>query len=293
MKRTLMAAITLMAVSPACAGDKTNATAISGSQSNSASLSASKASATAIGNRNSANAQGGTGVGVGTGGNVNIAGAPAQTAQTITQQGSTSVTTVPSVFAPGLAAAGIESCLGSVSGGGSWLGTGITLGGSIPDLDCTRRLDARTLWSFGLREQAVARMCDSPANRRVMPDICARFGYAVEVAPGPASFFAPAPAVYAPEAGQVPNSDHYSGSLQQGAYYSDPSTYRGGPIMLTDGRTGQERLCNNYDLKHTKCRAWDGVQIAHSSPRPKQMAAKKSAPIRTDGNPAVASAPVN
>ena len=37
------------------------------------------------------------------------------------------VKSVPSVFAPGLAAAGLETCLGSVSGGGAFVGTGIQL----------------------------------------------------------------------------------------------------------------------------------------------------------------------
>src|SRR6516164_7986700 len=132
-------------------------------QAKSTSISASKATAVGVGG--TAVGVGGTAVGGGVGntGTVNanpsstvtIGGSPASTAQTITTQGKTSVSTVPSVVAPGFAAAGIESCLGSVSGGGSWLGTGVTLGGSIPDKDCSARLDARTLWAFGLKKAAI------------------------------------------------------------------------------------------------------------------------------------------
>ncbi len=43
------------------------------------------------------------------------------------------VKNVPSVFAPGLAAAGLETCLGSVSGGGAFVGTGFSFDTSIPD----------------------------------------------------------------------------------------------------------------------------------------------------------------
>src|SRR5215207_2945819 len=48
---------------------------------------------------------------------------------------------VPTAFAPGLAAAGLETCLGSVSGGGSFVGTGLSFGLTIPDAGCAARLD--------------------------------------------------------------------------------------------------------------------------------------------------------
>src|SRR5574338_1241056 len=43
------------------------------------------------------------------------------------------VKNVPGVIAPGLSAAGLETCLGSVSGGGAFVGTGFSLGTTIPD----------------------------------------------------------------------------------------------------------------------------------------------------------------
>src|ERR1700754_1896421 len=83
------------------------------------------------------------------------------------------VRNVPSVFAPGLAAAGLETCLGSVSGGGALVGTGFSFGSSIPDPSCAARLDARTLWSMGLKKAAVARLCLNSDINRAMPEVCA------------------------------------------------------------------------------------------------------------------------
>src|SRR6516162_7438363 len=210
-------------------------TAVGIGQAKSTSISAAKSTAIGVG---------GTAVGGGVGntGTVNvtnnptaaiIAGStPANSTQTITTQGKTSVSTVPSVFAPGLAAAGIESCLGSVSGGGSWLGTGVTLGGSIPDKDCSARLDARTLWAFGLKKAAIARLCLTSDVYRSMPDVC--------------TTYVPAPtvAVVAPVA--------YS------SYGETP--YNGGDIWLSHNGSDQLRLCHDYDQPNQRCRVWAGVK---------------------------------
>src|SRR3984893_7224779 len=85
------------------------------------------------------------------------------------------VRNVPSVFAPGLAAAGLETCLGSVSGGGAIVGTGFSFGSSIPDPSCAARLDARTLWSMGLKKAAVARLCLNGDIYRAMPEVCHQY----------------------------------------------------------------------------------------------------------------------
>jgi hypothetical protein len=101
---------------------------------------------------------------------------------------------VPTAFAPGLAAAGLETCLGSVSGGGSFVGTGLSFGITIPDAGCAARLDARTLWSMGLKKAAVARLCLNGDIYRAMPEVCDQ--YLPRPAPGyPAS--PPVPARYA------------------------------------------------------------------------------------------------
>jgi hypothetical protein len=228
MKRALLATCCIVAITePALAQQATAVgTGIAASRSDS--------KATAIG-------VGGTAVGGGVGntGTVNntnnptaaiITNNPAN--QTLTTQGTTSVRTVPSVFAPGLAAAGIESCLGSVSGGGSWLGTGVTLGGSIPDKDCSARLDARTLWSFGLKKAAVARICLTIDVYNSMPDVCAQY-------------LAHPPVGYAPTVAPVV----YGGVA-----------YNGGDIWLVEGSTGKDRLCSDYDQPNQRCRVWAGVK---------------------------------
>jgi hypothetical protein len=67
--------------------------------------------------------------------------------------------TTPTVVAPGLAAAGVETCLGSASAGLSVMGGGITFGSTMVDSGCTIRLLARQLFAFGFQKAAVALMC--------------------------------------------------------------------------------------------------------------------------------------
>ena len=211
----------------------TSNTAIGIGSARSTSVSAAKATAIS--------GQGGAGVGVGS---VTIQGAappPSATTSTITTQGHSSVSTVPSVFAPGLAAAGIESCLGSVSGGGSWLGTGVTLGGSIPDLDCSARLDARTLWSFGLKRAAVSRLCQNTRIYESMPEVCGSY------MPRPVYASTPTAATYASV---------------------DAASLPPGTILLIEGKTGKERPCSNYDTTHQRCRQWADAVTS----KPKQVA---------------------
>ena len=68
----------------------------------------------------------------------------------------------PSVFAPGLAAAGIESCLGSASMGGSVAGFGLSFGSTMLDRGCQIRLYARTLNALGYRRAATQMLCNDP-----------------------------------------------------------------------------------------------------------------------------------
>jgi hypothetical protein len=67
--------------------------------------------------------------------------------------------TTPTVVAPGLAAAGVETCLGSASAGLSVMGGGLTFGSTMVDSGCTIRLLARQLFAFGFQKAAVALMC--------------------------------------------------------------------------------------------------------------------------------------
>src|SRR5215831_5517539 len=127
MRLKLTVAILMASSAPVWA--QSTAVSTSRSQSNSAAL------ATAIGG---GAAQGGAAQG----GNVTINGFPANTTSTVHQDvsGTQTLKNVPLVSAPGLSAAGIETCLGSASGGGAFVGTGFSLGTTYPDNDCNRRL---------------------------------------------------------------------------------------------------------------------------------------------------------
>ena len=70
------------------------------------------------------------------------------------------VISAPTVVAPGLAAAGVETCLGSASGGLSAMGGGFTFGTTTVDEGCSIRLLARQLYAFGFQRAAVALMCE-------------------------------------------------------------------------------------------------------------------------------------
>jgi hypothetical protein len=76
--------------------------------------------------------------------------------------------TTPTVVAPGLAAAGVETCLGSAAGGLSLMGGGLTFGSTKVDEGCTVRLLARQLFAFGFQKAAVALMCQDQRVARAM-----------------------------------------------------------------------------------------------------------------------------
>jgi hypothetical protein len=216
MKRLLSAAIIAMAASgPAWAQSSTTGTGIGVGRSTS--------------NSQAISGQGGTGVGVAaitTNSNV-----PAD--QTVRN--------VPGIVAPGLAAAGLETCLGSVSGGGAFVGTGFTFGTSIPDPGCAARLDARTLWAFGLKKAAVARLCLNPDVNRAMPEVCVQ--YLPPSAPGyPAALAIPTRYAQAEAAADIQD------------------------IWLVVGAKGRSRLCNEYDVTRQRCRVWAHV-VQHSTPK--------------------------
>src|SRR5271169_102488 len=203
--------------------------------------------------------QGGTGVGVG--------GNPSATiTSNSTVPADQTVKNVPSVVAPGLAAAGLETCLGSVSGGGAFVGTGFSFGTTIPDPGCAARLDARTLWSMGLKKAAVARLCLNGDIYRAMPEVCRR--YLPPPAPG-RSAPPPVPTRYAQ------------------AEASQEQPYTGGDIWLVEGATGKNRLCNDYDVTQQLCRVWAHT-VHHSAPKKKATASGETS--HTAASPAPAPA---
>jgi hypothetical protein len=213
-----------------------------------------------------------------TGTGVGIAGSTSSS-QAISGQGGTATLTsnstvpakqtvknVPSVIAPGLTAAGLETCLGSVSGGGSIVGTGFMFGATIPDPGCAARLDARTLWSMGLKKAAVARLCLNGDIYRAMPEVCDL--YLPKPAPGyPASL--PVPARYAQ------------------AEASEEQPYTGGDIWLVEGATGKNRLCNDYDVAQQRCRVWAHT-VHHSAAKKKKKKTASGGTSHTAASPAPA-----
>jgi hypothetical protein len=237
MKRLAIPAILAVALPMSAVAGDTTAIGVGTGIAKSTSVSSSKAVAIS--------GQGGAG------GNVNIAGNPAATISTVNNEGTQTVKNVPSVFAPGLAAAGLETCLGSVSGGGSFVGTGFSFGSTIPDPGCAARLDARTLWSMGLKKAAVARLCLQGEIARSMPEVCVHYLPQSVTAP-----YAIAPVGYEPG-------------------YGD--------IWLVEGTTGKDRLCKDYNAAQQRCRVW-----AHTSGAvPKRHMAKLSHTVVTSTAPAV------
>ena len=243
MKRLLLAAIVAMAASgPAWAQSSTTTGMGVG-------IARSTSSSQAI------SGQGGTGV-----------GGFATITSNSTVPADQTVKNVPSIVAPGLAAAGLETCLGSVSGGGAFVGTGFSFGTTIPDPGCAARLDARTLWSMGLKKAAVARLCLNGDIYRAMPEVCVK--YLPPPAPGyPAP--PPVPTRYAQ------------------AEASEEQPYTGGDIWLVEGATGKNRLCNDYDVTQQSCRVW--AHVAHHS-APKKKATASGETSHTAASPASAPA---
>jgi hypothetical protein len=96
----------------------------------------------------------------------------ASSALNITNPASTTsrLITTPTVVPPGLAAAGVETCLGAASGGLSVMGGGLTFGSIKVDEGCTIRLLARQLYAFGFQKAAVALMCQEARVAVAMDD---------------------------------------------------------------------------------------------------------------------------
>jgi hypothetical protein len=172
---------------------------------------------------------------------------------------------VPSVFAPGLSAAGLETCLGSVSAGGAFVGTGISFGTTVPDPACAARLDARTLWSMGLKKAAVARLCLNGDIYRAMPEVCDKY---LPRAPANPTPLPPATRTAQAEA-------------------ADEQPYTGGDIWLVEGTTGKTRLCKDYDVAQQSCRVWAST-ISRPAPKKKPPASGETS--HTAASPATAMA---
>lgn len=218
-----------------------------------------------------------------TGTGVGFAGSTS-TSQSISGQGGTGIASitssssvpssqtiknVPSVFSPGLAAAGLETCLGSVSAGGAFVGTGISFGTTVPDPACAARLDARTLWSMGLKKAAVARLCLNSDIYRSMPEVCDK---------------------YLPQRAQGNPAPRPLPARVAQAQASDEQPYTGGDIWLVEGTTGKTRLCKDYDVAQLSCRVWART-VSHSSTK-KAAASGETSHTAASAAPATAVAEI-
>lgn len=104
-----------------------------------------------------------------------------------------SLKTTSNAIAPGLAAAGIESCNSSFSGAVGATGWGLSFGGPIMDNECNLRLWARTLYAMGQKELVGAVMAQSPTITKAMQIIDQQRGTPVAYNGGvaPAGYGAP------------------------------------------------------------------------------------------------------
>ena len=179
--------------------------------------------------------------------NQNVSGS---TTSRLVSSGTTTVRTAPSMVAPGLAAAGLETCLGSASGTVSAIGFGIGGGSTYADEGCQARLDSRTLYAYGLKAAAVARLCQRVDIWRSMPDMCAQYWPVGQ--PYPAGIYV-APA---------------------GVAITMSASGGGETVRVVNGRTGIEGDCVNYSHTKQKCYQWAG-----EAPR-KQRVANITTPQR-------------
>jgi hypothetical protein len=86
---------------------------------------------------------------------------------------------------------------------------------------------------MGLKKAAVARLCLNPDVYRAMPEVCVQYLPQYPGYPG-----------YAVTAAAVTTAEQ------------QPPEYAGGPVEVRVRKTGEIRLCNDYDMTRQRCRAW-------------------------------------
>jgi hypothetical protein len=73
----------------------------------------------------------------------------------------------PSISAAALTSSN-DTCMGSVSGGGSGPGLGLSFGMTYKDDNCVMLKNSREMWNMGFKAAAVALMCTNPANMEAL-----------------------------------------------------------------------------------------------------------------------------
>jgi hypothetical protein len=118
---------------------------------------------------------------------------------------------------------------------------------------------------MGLKKAAVSRLCQSESIYNAMPEVCGQY------IQRPSPIYAPAvqPTTYAGTAAYLEAQQAVKGS-----------------IMLVDGKTGKDRLCNDYDEGKKRCRLWADAAVTtritmHSPPKSAAKTAPASAGAET------------
>jgi hypothetical protein len=88
----------------------------------------------------------------------------------VNYNGSYTVKSAPTVYAPSLTASVTETCWGSVSGAVSVVGVGATAAATIKDEDCNRRLNAAVAWRMDRKDVAFNIMCQEQSFREAAAD---------------------------------------------------------------------------------------------------------------------------
>lgn len=96
---------------------------------------------------------------------VGVGGSGGATSDEVTYHGSYTAKSAPAIQAAGLTASITETCWGSVSGGVSVVGLGVTAAATIKDYDCNRRLNAAVAGRMGRMDIAFNLMCQDDSFR--------------------------------------------------------------------------------------------------------------------------------
>ncbi len=233
-----LAALALCAA-PASAqsNSDSNSGALSGSNSNSnsnASLHNSNRNSNVNSNASRSNAYSGSNSNSGASSNQHQAQGQSVNYNVATDPANQTINNVPNIYAPALAAAGSEVCLGSVSAGGAAAGFGLSVGGTLVDQECQLRMNARTLATLGYTVAAREEMCIDPQVRSAMlaagtpcvadraPPLAARAEINAPSQPANVSVVSAAPAPAAPERAPSAPGCHWQYQLLGGWYETCP-----------------------------------------------------------------------
>ena len=75
------------------------------------------------------------------------------------QRSRSRIASTAAAIAPGLTAAGVHSCAGSLSAAGGGVGFGLSVGGTYAMRGCERRANAASLMGLGMNKAALALLC--------------------------------------------------------------------------------------------------------------------------------------